>query len=198
MPRVSNRTADLREQVKTWARGRWALPIAALLGFLENTIILFAMEPLFLPIMISRGRRAWTVAAALLLGNVLGGVAMYSLGYWLAEPLIEPLIQSAGLQDLYETNMEDLEENGFIAIFLVGVTFIPFQVGAAAAGATAYSFPLFLVAITISRAIRYFALAALVWAVGSRAEDVFEAHELEIYLVGLAVFVGLIVFAFLA
>ena len=190
MADATENTGGIRQRLRIWARGRWALPFSALLGFLENTIVLFAMEPLFLPIMASRGKGAWWVATFLLAGNVVGGVVMYALGHWLAEPVIEPLVHSLGISDQYAQTTDDLKENGFWAVFLVGVTFIPFQAGAAAAGAIGYAFPLFILAITISRAIRYFALAALVRAIGSHAEDFLEKHELEIFLGGLAAFVG--------
>jgi membrane protein DedA with SNARE-associated domain len=47
-----------------------------------------------------------------------------------------------------------------------------------AAGATGFSFTLFMVASAISRALRYFGLALLVLIAGNRAQVLFERHKL--------------------
>lgn len=186
----------LRERVRRWSHGRWALPIAGLLGFLEGSFVIVAMEPLFIPLMASRGRGAWLVAGCLLIGNVLGGLLMYGLGAMLAEPVIEPFFAATGGLESYNEAMDRLKANGFIALFAVGVTPFPFQVGTAAAGAVGYSLPLFVLSVTASRGIRYFALAGLVMLVGVRVRDFIERHELEIFLIGAVVFAGLALYLF--
>ena len=182
---------SIRERLSNLTRGKWAFPVAALLGFLENTIVIMAMEPLFIPMMASRGRGAWKVALALLVGNVAGGLAIYAIGAQLAEGVLQPLIAQADLQAQYEQAVTKLKENGFVALFLIGVTPFPFQVGAAAAGAANYSLPMFVIAVAISRAIRYFGLAALVMLMGQRANEFIEKHELEIFIAGALIFVAI-------
>ena len=178
---------SFRGTLKSWTQSRFALPAAGLLGFLENTIILFALEPLFLPLMASRGKGAWTVAAALLIGNIIGGIALYFVGLWAAEAVIEPLVGWMGAAESYAETATDMEENGFVSLFLVGITPLPFQVGAVAAGAVGMAFVPFLIAMTISRGIRYFAESLLIMAIGQRAADWIETHELEIFIGGFVV-----------
>lgn len=185
----------LRRIISKAARSRWALPFAGLLGFLEGSFIIVAMEPLFIPLMASRGQRAWLVSAFLLVGNVLGAVLMYGLGALLAEPLIEPLMMwLAGGEQAYHDTVERLSANGFAALFAIGITPFPFQVGTAAAGAIGFSLPLFLAAVTLSRGIRYFALGGLVMMIGARARDFIERHELEIFIAGVIIFAALSAF----
>jgi len=187
--------AKLRKRLRAVTQSHYALPIAALIGFVENTIVLIAMEPLFLPMMASRGRGAWRIALALLIGNVAGGLAMYSLGMWLEGPVIEPFVESVGAVDTYADAQEQLKENGFVSLFLIGVTPFPFQIGAAAAVVVGYSLIWFVVAVTLSRAIRYGWMAALVMVLGERAEEWIEKHELEIFLLGIGIFLGFVVYA---
>ncbi len=184
----------VRDTLSKLTKGPWALAGAALLGFLENTIILVALEPLFLPMMASRGRQAWRIAAALVVGNLVAGFAMYALGWWAAEPIIEPFFSWMGMSESFDSFQARMEEDGFVSLFLIGITPVPFQVGAAAAGAAGYSFLFFLIAIGISRAIRYFAEALLIMAFGERAERFIEKHELEIFIGGLLIFAGLVLF----
>ena len=147
-----------------------------------------------MPLMVLRPKRAWMVAAALLLGNVLGGLAMYGLGALFAEEAIAPLMRMLDATDTYEQTLKTFDNDGFATLFMIGVTPFPFQVGVAAAGAAGYSLPLFILAVALSRSIRYFALAGLVMLVGERAEEVLKKHQLEILLVGGALFAGFVIY----
>ena len=182
----------LRQRFSRFLDGPFALPFMALIGFLENSIVVVAMEPLFLPAMASRGRGAWKVAAALLFGNVIAGIAMYALGRWAAEAFIDSLARSLGALDTYRDITEKLSEDGFSVLFMVGVTPVPFQFGALAAGAAGFSIISFAIAVTLSRAIRYFAEAGLIMALGERGKVWIEKHELEIFLAGIFIFLGMV------
>ena len=179
---------SLRRVVSDWGEGPWSLPLATLIGFIENTIIVVPMEPIFAPLMALKRKKAFLVAAALLLGNVLGGLVMYWLGAVFAEEAIRPIVSMLDAERSYHEVMSKLESDGFMTLFKIGVTPFPFQVGTAAAGAAGYSIIMFIVAVTISRSIRYFALAGLVVLVGQRAEEVLEQHELELTIVGIILF----------
>lgn len=179
---------SLRRVVSDWGEGPWSLPLATLIGFIENTIIVVPMEPIFVPLMALKRKKAFLVAAALLLGNVLGGLVMYWLGAVFAEEAIRPIVSMLDAERSYHEVMSKLESDGFMTLFMIGVTPFPFQVGTAAAGAAGYSIIMFIVAVTISRSIRYFALAGLVVLVGQRAEEVLEQHELELTIVGIILF----------
>ncbi|MEM5517900.1 VTT domain-containing protein [Henriciella sp. AS95] len=188
------KTPSLRRAVSDWGEGPWALPLATLIGFIENTIIVVPMEPVFLPLMILKRKKAWLIAAALLLGNVLGGIVMYWLGAVFAEEAIRPLVSMLDAESSYSDIMEQLQNDGFATLFMIGVTPFPFQVGVAAAGAAGYPLLYFILAVALSRSIRYFALAALVMAIGQRAEDILEKHELELTILGGLLFVGFVVY----
>ncbi len=179
---------SLRRVVSDWGEGPWSLPLATLIGFIENTIIVVPMEPIFVPLMALKRKKAFLVAAALLLGNVLGGLVMYWLGAVFAEEAIRPIVSMLDAERSYHEVMSKLESDGFMTLFMIGVTPFPFQVGTAAAGAAGYSIIMFIVAVTISRSIRYFALAGLVVLVGQRAEEVLKQHELELTIVGIILF----------
>jgi membrane protein YqaA with SNARE-associated domain len=106
--------------------------------------------------------------------------------------VITPFLEWIGAAETYEETAINIEENGFVALFLVGVTPLPFQVGAVAAGAVGMAVIPFLIAMTLSRAIRYFAESLLVMAIGHRAEDWLVKHELEIFIGGFVVLGGVI------
>ena len=184
----------IRKRVSEWGRGPWSLPVSVLIGIVENTLVVVPAEPVYMPIMALRRRTAWLVAAALLLGNVLGGLIMYWLGAVFAGDAIQPLVSMLDANATYEQAMEKIRSDGFVTLFMVGITPFPFQVGTAAAGAAGYSLPLFILAVTLSRSIRYFAEAGLVMLVGDKAEAIMKRHELEFMIVGGILFVAFIVY----
>lgn len=186
----------LRQRVSEWGRGPWSLPFATFLGFLEASFVFLPMEPLFIPLMALRRKTAFLVAAALLLGNVLGGLFMYWLGAVFAEEAIQPLVSMMDAQEAYQSTLDKIENNGFVTLFMVGITPFPFQAGVAAAGAAGYNLVLFTLAITLSRSIRYAAMALLVTIVGERAETIIRKHELELAIAGLVLFAGFGVYFF--
>ncbi len=176
---------------------KWTGPAAGVLGFLEGSFVVFPMEPLFIPMMAARHARAWIIALWLLFGNVMGAVLMYAVGAFLLEPVAEPLFQFLGVEQEYQKASSDLEENAFTSLFLVGVTPFPFQVGTAADGAIGVALPVFLAAVSLSRGIRYMALAGLVMVIGARARGFLEDHERAIFIAGLVLFVLLAAVAIL-
>ena len=76
---------------------------------------------------------------------------------------------------------------GFWFIISVGVIPIPFQIAMLAAGATSYSFFLFMLASALSRAVRYYGLGMLVLIAGNHAQAIFERHKLSAAIVLTAV-----------
>lgn len=178
----------LQRRIEELLKSRWMPGVAGLLGFLEATFVFFPMEPLFLPMMASRHRPAWLIALFLLIGNVLGGLLMYGLGVWLTEPVVEPLIEYFGLGGQYNDIVADLNENGFAALFVIGITPVPYQLGTLAAGITGYSLIAFVLAISLARGLRYFGLAMVMAWIGLRAGDWIARHEGRILLGGMVLF----------
>jgi membrane protein YqaA with SNARE-associated domain len=181
----------LRDKLEALAEGPWLYPISALLGVLETSIVLVPVEPLIIPLMAGRGRRIWGIAAALLAGNLISAALVYWGAAAFAGVIIDPLVAWLNGEAAYHQALERLRTNGFIALVLIDLTPIPFQISMAAAGAAGFPFGLFLLAVTISRGVRHFAVAALIWTIGLRAQGWIEAHEREIFMGGLVIFAAL-------
>lgn len=187
---------SFRSRISSWGKGPYAYPVAALIGFLEGSFVVVPMEPVFLPLMVLKRKKAWLIATFLLLGNVIGGLLMYWLGAILADDVIQPLVSMFDAQQSYDETVKTLREDGFATLFMIGVTPFPFQVGVAAAGAAGFSLPLFIAAVTLSRSIRFFVLAFLVMLIGERANDFLKKYEVELFIGGLVLFAAFAVYIF--
>jgi membrane protein YqaA with SNARE-associated domain len=187
----------LRDTLKTWSSGPWLYPTSFVFGFLEASLVFLPVEPLVIPMMAGKGRRAWLIAGLLLLGNLVAAALMYWLGANFADVVIDPLVRWLRAGAAYEHALQSLQEQGFISLVLIDLTPVPFQVAMAAAGAALFPFGAFLLAVVISRGVRWFAVAGLVLLIGVRAQNWIEDHQIEIFMTGLVIFAALALFMWL-
>lgn len=180
-----------RQRVDAILHSRFMPLWMVVVSFLENSILLFPMEPLFIPVMAARRKQAFMLAGLLTLGCVLGAAATYVAAAWLFEWLVEPLMYATHVYAEYEAVQDDIRENGFWAMFLIGVTPVPFQLGTVAAGVAGMPFGEFLLAVALSRGLRYNAVATVVYLIGAKAEAFIEKYEVEIAVGSVLLFVAL-------
>ncbi len=158
------------------------------LSFLDNTILFVAIEPLFIPILAARRKQGYLLASMLLIGSLAGALTMYALGQWAYEPAIRPALLSLGLLDAFTRIQGDLSINGLVALFLIGVVPIPFQLATLAAGVLHMPLIPFLIVTALSRGIRYFGLVTLIILIGKRTETLLQRYETEIMAAGIGIF----------
>ena len=171
-PRVS-----LKDKAKAWIHSKHMLPATGVISLLESTVLPIPLEVLLVPAMQARRDRLWLLAAVALGGCLLGATLGWFIGYALMDTVGRPAVEALG----YEQGLEDAKtafnENGFLYVLGISLAPVPFQIAMLAAGAAKYSIWKFLLATLISRAIRYFGLALLVWWLGDRAEGFVKKHK---------------------
>ncbi|NBB82870.1 MAG: hypothetical protein GVY28_05630 [Alphaproteobacteria bacterium] len=178
-------TAAAKRRLESWidrvieraGESRGGLVGLSVLGFLENTVLPIAAEPLYMPLMTAHPRRAWVMAAALVLGCTLGALAAYLAGALLFEQAVRPLFEAAGLIDTFERYQAELRETGFSTMVVIGISPVPFQIGTVGAGVIRMDMAVFLAAVVGARSVRYFGLAALCNLVGRRAQAFIDRHR---------------------
>lgn len=166
----------------------WLVLIAAL----ENTVIPLTVEPIVVPLMALYRDRVVPFAAAMALGSVLGGLAMYGLGLGLAAGLA-PWWEGTASATAAAGFVERLEGEGFWAIFVFAISPLPYQVATLGAGLAGYPLPAFLAAITLGRGLLYAGFAVAVWVLGEALHDLIERHKLAVVIGGSALALAVIV-----
>jgi membrane protein YqaA with SNARE-associated domain len=144
----------------------WYLGVAS---FLETTVVPIAIELVLVPFMLANRNRIWTIASVTLAGCLAGAVLGYLVGLLFFDTAGLWLIETFGQREAYEDFRERFGEQGFWAIVAIGITPIPFPIAMLAAGAADYSFPLYLLACTLARGVRYYGLSLLVALAGPKA-----------------------------
>jgi membrane protein YqaA with SNARE-associated domain len=157
-----------------------ALPLLFALSVAETLIIPIPIETILIPWMLSHPRRRWAIATLALAGNITAAAIGCWLGVLAMEQWGETLIALFGSAETYESLAEQIRSNESMSILAVGVTPTPLQMAMLAAGATGYSFWLFLFALTLSRSLRYYGLAVLVHFSGDAALGLWKRYSKQI------------------
>ncbi|MDO6442805.1 MULTISPECIES: YqaA family protein [unclassified Marinobacter] len=158
----------------------WGLGLAS---FLESILIPIPLEALLIPLMQARRSQIFILSTIALLGCLVGASVGYFVGYFVFDAIGQQLVEMVSTPEQFESVRGRMEEDGFWFILSVGVIPVPFQIAMLAAGATSYSFFLFMLASALSRALRYYGLGLLVLIAGNRAQAIFERHKVSAAIV---------------
>lgn len=156
---------------------KYMLPGVGLASFLESTVVPIPLETILLPLMQARRKQLAVISTVALVGCILGALAGYAIGYYIFETVGEQIVSLLSSQEQFENAKLQMQQKGFWFVISVGILPIPFQIAMLAAGALQYSLLFFLLATTLSRALRYYGLTLLVYLAGNRAQEIFEHYK---------------------
>lgn len=151
----------------------WTL---ALVAFIESSIFPIPPDILIIPMVLAARQRAWLIATVCTVASVAGGFAGYAIGLFLFDQVAEPILRFYGYMDKFASFQGLYNEWGAWIVFGAGVTPFPYKVITIASGLTGLSLPVFAVASLLSRGLRFFFVAALLWKFGEPIRSFIEAH----------------------
>ncbi|MDT8387807.1 MAG: VTT domain-containing protein [Thiogranum sp.] len=167
----------IQNRLKALISSKHLVPGLFVASFAESTVVPIPLETLLIPAMQANRERLWLLAGAALGGCLLGALLGYAIGYALFDAIGEQLIALFGNPEQFQRALAKIRENGFLFVLSVGLIPIPFQIAMLAAGASHYSLSGYILATLLSRGIRYYGLAALVWKFGDRTQALIERHK---------------------
>ena len=144
-------------------RANWAL---AFVSFVESSVFPIPPDIVLIPMVLAQRKRALWIATICTVASVLGGLLGYAIGYFLYETIGRPILDFYGYGARFEDFQQRYNEWGGWIVFIAGVTPFPYKVITIASGLTQLDLGVFLLASLISRAGRFFLLAALLWYFG--------------------------------
>ena len=166
----------LYTRVMTMARHRHAMRWLAGVSFVESSVFPIPPDVMLIPMILAERARAWAIAAVCTGASVLGGLAGYAIGYAFWETVGQPLVGFYG----YEAKMGDFaaryNEWGAWIVFIAGITPFPYKVITIASGVAGLDIIVFTVASVLSRGLRFFVEAALLWRFGAPVQRFVERH----------------------
>lgn len=154
-------------------RARWVL---AAVSFAESSFFPIPPDAMLVPMVLADPKRAWSLAAICSIASVIGGFFGYAIGYFLFETLGQRVIEFYGLQAGFHDFQERFREWGTWIILVKGLTPIPYKLVTIASGAAHFDLLAFGLASLITRAGRFFLVAALLKAFGPPLREFVERY----------------------
>lgn len=161
---------------QSWAKtpyGSWALFIVA---FCEASFFLVPPDVLLLVLAVSKPKKSFWYAFLCTSGSVLGGCFGYFVGYQFFELAGKPILDMYGLMDKFESLSVTFTEHSFLGIMIAGITPIPFKVFTIASGFCKISIFTLIIASILSRGIRFFAEAGLIFIFGGKIKTFIDKY----------------------
>ncbi len=140
----------------------WLMVVA----FTESIFFPIPQDVMLLPMMMAHRKRAFYYATMCLIGSVTGGVVGYFIGAYLFTALAEPILSLYGYVDKMEMVKTLYAQHGSWFVILGGLSPVPYKVVTLSSGAFSYPLMGFIVASILSRGMRFYVLAILIYIWG--------------------------------
>jgi membrane protein YqaA with SNARE-associated domain len=164
----------LYERMLEVAAGPHAMWALIAVSFAESSFFPIPGDVLMIPMMLAAPRKAWRIAAIATISSVLGGLLGYAIGYWGFNVIGRPILEFYHAMHRYDALKAGFDQWGAWIIIIKGLTPIPYKLVTIAAGVTHFDLMTFVAASIISRSIRFFFLAALLWWFGPAVREFIE------------------------
>jgi membrane protein YqaA with SNARE-associated domain len=143
-----------------------AIPILGVISFLESSVFPIPPDVMLVPMVLANRDKAFRIALVCTVCSVLGGLLGYTIGYYFFETIGEWVVKTYGLQSGLATFRAGFAEYGIWIILIKGLTPIPYKLVTIASGAAHFDLFTFVWASIVTRGVRFFVVAALLWKFG--------------------------------
>jgi len=164
----------LYDWVLSWGNSKWGALALFVLAFAESSFFPIPPDVLLIALCLGAVKRSFRFALICLMGSILGAAGGYAIGYYLWQNTAgeytalanwffahvfteESFLQVKGLYDEYD----------FWIVFTAGFTPLPYKLFTISGGLFKIDLVMFFVASIISRGLRFFLIAGLIWKFGA-------------------------------
>jgi membrane protein YqaA with SNARE-associated domain len=161
-----------------------------LVSFAESSFFPIPPDVMLIPMVLARRAKAWLYAAICTVASVLGGMGGYAIGFFLYETLGRWLIAAYGLGPQFEAYRAAYNEWGLWIILIKGMTPIPYKLVTIASGAAAFNFWVFIAASIVTRGVRFFLVAGLLYWLGDPIRGFIERRLTLVLTLFVVAFIG--------
>jgi membrane protein YqaA with SNARE-associated domain len=159
------------------------------IAFIESSIFPIPPDVMLIPMALRQRLKAWTYAAICTIGSVLGGLAGYAIGFYMLEYIGQPVLRLYGLEGKWAQLAGWFADWGVWVLLIKGPTPFPYKVLTIFAGAAHMNLAAFVLASLLSRALRFYLVAGLIYWFG---EPIRAFIEERLNLIATLVVLGLV------
>ncbi|MDE7123811.1 MAG: DedA family protein [Alistipes sp.] len=168
---IAKRTYDW---MLSWGESRWGMLALFCFAFAESSFFPIPPDVLLIALCLGAVARSFRFAALCTLGSICGAMAGYAIGFFLWQNTAGEYTALAHFFFDHVFTVEAFERVGalydrynFWIVFTAGFTPRPYKLFTVTGGLFHINFAMFLVASIVSRGLRFFLIAGLIWRFGA-------------------------------
>ncbi len=168
----------LYDWVLHWAQTPYGAPALFLLAFAESSFFPLPPDILLLALCLSMPGRSYRYALLSTSGSVFGGMGGYLIGYALWGATAHLFYQYVpGFTPTGFNHIQQLFASyDFWVIFTAGFTPLPYKIFTIGAGVFKINFVLFVLTSLLSRGLRFFLVAGLIYTFGDQVKGFIDKY----------------------
>jgi len=143
-----------------------AIPAMGVVSFAESSFFPIPPDVMLVPMILANRQKAFKIAVVCTVCSVLGGLLGYAIGFYFFETIGAWVVKTYGLQAGLEKFRDEFTRYGTWVILIKGLTPIPYKLVTIASGAAHFDLFTFVWASIVTRGVRFFLVAALLWKYG--------------------------------
>ena len=160
--------------ILSWSESRWGWLALFTIALFEANFFPLPPDILLIALCLGATKRSFRFATICLVGSVLGAALGYTIGYFLWTTPSGEATALANLFYEYIFSVDSFNNVGalydrfnFWIVFTAGFTPLPFKLFTIAGGMFHINFMMFIIASIVSRGMRFFLIAWLIWKFGA-------------------------------
>lgn len=168
----------LYDWVLHWAQTPYGAPALFWLAFAESSFFPLPPDILLLALCLALPEKSYRYALLSTSGSVVGGMGGYLIGYALWGATAELFYQYVpGFTPTGFNHIQQLFASyDFWVIFTAGFTPLPYKIFTIGAGVFKINFPLFVLTSLLSRGLRFFLVAGLIYTFGDQVKGLIDKY----------------------
>ena len=164
----------LYDWMLSWGNSRWGALALCCFAFAESSFFPIPPDVLLIALCLGAAKRSFRFAAICTAGSILGAVVGYAIGYLAWQTPSGEYTALANFFFNHVFSVEAFESVGalydkynFWIVFTAGFTPLPYKIFTITGGLFHINFVMFIIASIISRGLRFFLIAGLIWKFGT-------------------------------
>ncbi len=164
----------IETRIRAFSNTRFAMPFVFFIGYIEAIIFPIPQEVFMVPMMLSERTKVFRIVFFSIFGSIIGGLTAYYLGLLFFDSLVLPIINFYNYSESFLYFKNQINEYGFIYVFIGGFTPLPFKIITLSSGALNIPILNFLLAAILSRSIRFYMLGFLTYKYGNNVINIID------------------------
>ena len=164
----------IETRIRAFSNTRFAMPFVFFVGYIEAIIFPIPQEVFMVPMMLSERTKVFRIVFFSIFGSIIGGLTAYYLGLLFFDSLVLPIINFYNYSESFLYFKKQINEYGFIYVFIGGFTPLPFKIITLSSGALNIPIWNFLLAATLSRSIRFYLICFLTYKYGNNVINIID------------------------